>query len=96
MREDKISKRAKVIYQSQKSVVRELSGIEKILQAAGLFSKELQNSIFQLNQTFGKYHALEMLNDAGTLTDQCQTPDEETMVNEFLKLWNSTKSPLHQ
>ena len=60
VREDKVTKRAEVIYQSTSAEEREKAGIEKMLGADGIEENvKLVKAIFRLNQRFGVYHTME-------------------------------------
>lgn len=88
VREEKTTKKAEVIYQSQQASTRELVGIEKMLQAAELdYSEKLLKMILRLNIKFGKYHTVDMLNDSDALLAQCKDKREEALVKDFFKLW---------
>lgn len=55
VREDKITKRSEVIYQSMAAEKRELSGIEKMLMSASVpVNEKLIKAIFRLNVKFGE------------------------------------------
>lgn len=89
IREDKQTKRKETIYQSNQAELRELSGIEKMLETARIEpSKKLLKMILKLNVKFGIYHTIDMLNDADSLLAQCNDKREETLVKDFLKLWH--------
>lgn len=89
IREDKQTKRKETIYQSNQAELRELSGIEKMLETARIEpSKKLLKMILKLNVKFGIYHTIDMLNDADSLLAQCNDKREEALVKDFLKLWH--------
>lgn len=88
VREDKQTKRKETIYQSNLAELREASGIEKMLSRAGIKSSEkIIKMILKLNTKFGTYHTIDMLNDPDSLLSQCSNKREETLVKDFLKLW---------
>lgn len=88
VREDKITKRAEVIYQSKSAEEREFAGIEKMLVSAGIpVSEKLIKAVFRLNQKFGEYHTLDMLSDAEQLMKKCRDKREEALVKDFCSLW---------
>ena len=88
VREDKITKQAEVIYQSELAALRERSGIEKMLEAGGIEPKEkLVKSIMKLNVKFGEYHSLDMLTDEEQLLEKCRDKRDEALVKDFIILW---------
>lgn len=88
IREDKQTKRKETIYQSNLAELRELSGIEKMLDSARIqASEKLAKMILKLNTKFGTYHTVDMLNDSDSLLAQCQDKRDEALVKDFLKLW---------
>lgn len=93
VREEKATKKAEVIYQSKLTSARELDGIKKMLEAAGLnYTEKLLKMILRLNIKFGKYHSIDMLNDTEALSRQCSNPREQNLVTDFLKLWEIEKN----
>lgn len=93
VREEKATKKSEVTYQSKLASSRELGGIEKMLQAAGLdYTEKLLKMILRLNIKFGKYHTIDMLDDTEALIRQCTNPREKNLVTDFLKLWKAVKS----
>lgn len=92
VREEKVTKRAEVIYQSPDAENRERSGIEKMLAAAGVQADEaLVKSVLYLNRKFGVYHTVDMLNDQAELFGKCADEREKSLVTEFLSLWEERK-----
>ncbi len=90
VREDKITKRAEVIYWSNPAMEREMAGIERMLAAADIPANEkLIKSVFRLNQKFGEYHTLEMLSDTEQLMKKCKGKREEALVKDFISLWKN-------
>ena len=88
VREDKITKRAEVIYQSRIAEERELAGIEKMLESAEISRSEmLVKAVFRLNQRFGEYHTLDMLTDEEQLLKKCRDKRDEILVKDFISLW---------
>ncbi len=88
VREDKVTKRAEVIYQSKVAEERELSGIEKMLVSAEVpISDKLIKAVFRLNQKFGEYHTIDMLSDTEQLMKKCRDRREEALVKDFCSLW---------
>lgn len=88
VREDKITKRAEVIYQSRGAKERELAGIEKMLVSADVqTSEKLVKAVFRLNQKFGEYHTLDMLSDTEQLMKKCRDKRDEALVKDFISLW---------
>ena len=88
VREDKMTKRAEVIYQSRGAEEREIAGIEKILALAEVsISEKLVNAIFRLNQKFGEYHTLDMLLDTEQLMKKCRDKRDEALVKDFISMW---------
>lgn len=84
VRENKKTKEREVIYQSEQAVVREQSGIEKMLKEIGIRPDiKLVKSIVQLNQKFGKYHQIADLQNYSRLKKQCRNTKEEALVNDF-------------
>lgn len=91
VREDKITKRAEVIYQSRIAEERELAGIEKMLESAEISRSEmLVKAVFRLNQRFGEYHTLDMLTDEEQLLKKCRNKRDETLVKDFISLWKKS------
>ncbi len=90
VREDKLTKRAEVIYQSRQAEERELLGIEKMLASNGVSENDkLVEAVLRLNQKFGEYHTMEMLTDMGQLMDKCCDEKEKELVTEFYEIWES-------
>lgn len=90
IREDKVTKRAEIIYQNRETVQREKSGIEKMLAAEDIVAAEkLINAVFRLNVKFGVYHTIEMLSDRAGLLEKCMDKREKTIVEDFLELWEA-------
>ena len=88
VREDKITKRAEVIYQSRIAEERELAGIEKMLASAEVsISEKLVKAVFLMNQRFGEYHTLDMLTDEEQLLKKCRDKRDEDLVKDFISLW---------
>ena len=88
VREDKVTKRAEVIYQSLEAKAREKSGIRKMFDAADIPTNEkLIKAVLRLNKKFGIYHTLDMLNDRDTLIQKCTDKREKALVLDFLALW---------
>ena len=88
VREDKITKRAEVIYQSRIAEERELAGIEKMLASAEIsISEMLVKAVFRLNQRVGEYHTLDMLTDEEQLLKKCRDKRDEALVKDFISLW---------
>ncbi|MDD3141769.1 MAG: PBECR4 domain-containing protein [Lachnospiraceae bacterium] len=50
-------------------------------------SKEKQEQILKLNTKFGTYHTVDMLNSSDSLLAQCKDKREESLVKDFLNLW---------
>ncbi len=88
VREDKITKRSEVIYQSKAAEERELAGIAKMFVSANAVPDEkLVKAVFRINVKFGKYHTMEQLADAESLFEQCSNKREESLVEAFCKAW---------
>ena len=88
VREDKITKQAEVIYQSEQASLREKSGIEKMLYAVRIEPEEkLVRYIMKLNVKFGEYHTLDMLSDTEQLMKKCRDKRDEALVKDFISLW---------
>lgn len=84
VREDKITKRAEVIYQSNEVECRERSGIEKMLAAADIVSDDkLITEIIKVNLKFGKYHVLEELADREGMLSKCGNKREKALVTSM-------------
>ncbi len=93
VREDKITKRAEVIYQSSEAECRERSGIEKMLAAAGIVSDDkLVTEIVKVNLKFGKYHVLEELADREGMISKCGDKREEALVTSMYTMLEARKS----
>lgn len=92
VREDKITKRSEVIYQSTSAEEREKAGIEKMLGADGIKGNvKLVKAIFRLNQRFGVYHTTEMLLDLDALVEKCRDKRDEALVKDFINLWRQSR-----
>ena len=88
VQEDKITKQAETIYQSEQTVLREKAGIEKMLVANGIEPEQkLVRYIMKLNVKFGRYHTVEMLSDFSLLMGACRDKQDEALVNDFISLW---------
>lgn len=88
VREDKLTKRSQVIYQSNAAKEREMSGIEKMLMAAKIEAdKSVIKAIFRLNERFGEYHTMDMLSNSEQLLEKCQDKRDEALVKDFLTQW---------
>ncbi len=88
VREDKITKRSEVIYQSTSAEERERVGIEKMLVSAGVEENtKLVKAVFRLNQRFGVYHTIEMLSDSDVHMKKCRDKRDEALVKHFISLW---------
>lgn len=93
VREDKITKKAEVIYQSSEAECRERSGIEKMLAAAGISSDDkLVTEIIKVNLKFGKYHVLEELADREGMLSKCGDKREEAIVTSMYTMLEARKS----
>ena len=91
VREDKITKRAEVIYQSRIAEERELAGIEKMLTSAEVsISEKMVKAVFRLNQRFGEYHTLDMLTNEEQLLKKCRDKRDEALVKDFISLWKKS------
>ena len=87
VREDKQSKRAETIYQSQEAEYRERSGIEKMLAADGILPEDkLITEIIKVNLKFGKYHLLEELKNQETMLAGCANKREEALVQSMERM----------
>ena len=92
-RENKDTKHKEVIYQSKEAEQREQAGIEKMLAAAGIRADgKLIKSILRLNKKFGIYHTADMLNDSEALLGKCTDKREESLVSDFLALWEERRN----
>lgn len=88
VREDKMTKRAEVIYQSREAEERELAGIEKMLSSAEIsINAKVVKAVFRLNQKFGEYHTFYMLSDTEKLMKKCRDKGDEALVKDFISLW---------
>ncbi|MCM1049883.1 MAG: PBECR4 domain-containing protein [Clostridiales bacterium] len=93
VREDKMTKRAEVIYLSSMAECRERMGIEKMLWAGGIVADEkLVTEIVKVNLKFGIYHTIDMLNDSAALVEKCTDKREKNLVTDFLALWNKKEN----
>lgn len=96
VREEKETKRAEVIYQSSEAEQREQAGIEKMLVTAGIRADgKLIKSILRLNKKFGIYHTTDMLNDSEALLGKCTDKREESLVSDFLALWEEKRNGIY-
>ena len=85
VREDKLSKEKEVIYLGEQAKLREVSGITKMLAAAGINAdEELLKYILRLNLKFGEYHTLDMLSDSEQLMKKCRNKRDEVLVKDFI------------
>lgn len=88
VREDKATKQAETIYQSEQAALREKTGIEKMLANACIEpDQKLVRYIMKINVKFGKYHTLEMLSDVSQLLGECRNKRDEALVKDFIELW---------
>ena len=86
VREEKVSKRAEVIYQNREAENRELSGICKMLESSDITAEDkLVKAIYRLNVKFGCYHTLDMLKDTDTLHQNRNDKREKALVAAFVK-----------
>lgn len=93
VRENKDTKHKEVIYQSKEAEQRELAGIEKMLAVAGIRADDkLIKSILRLNKKFGIYHTADMLNNSEALLGKCTDKREESLVSDFLALWEEKRN----
>ena len=93
VKENKDTKHKEVIYQSKEAEQREQAGIEKMLAAAGIRADgKLIKSIFRLNKKFGIYHTADMLNDSEALLGKCTDKRDESLVSDFLALWEEKRN----
>ena len=93
VREDKMTKRAEVIYLSNMAECRERTGIEKMLRASGIGADEkLVTEIVKVNLKFGIYHTMDMLNDEAGLLAKCMDKRKKALVSEFLALWEEKRN----
>ncbi len=93
VREDKITKRAEVIYLGSMAECRERIGIEKMLLADGIRADEkLVTEIVKVNLKFGVYHTMDMLNDSEALLEKCTDKRDKNLVSDFLALWEERKN----
>ena len=92
VREDKMTKQAEVIYQSEQAVLREKQGIEKMLISGGVKpEKKLVRYIMKLNVRFGEYHTLDMVSDTEQLMKKCKGKRDEALVKDFIDLCEKRK-----
>lgn len=90
VREDKQSKEKAVIYLSEQTELREISGITKMLLEAGVeVDSELLKYILRLNIKFGEYHTLDMLSDTEQLMRKCRGKRDQALVKDFISLWRN-------
>ena len=88
VREDKKSKEKEIIYMSEQAELREISGIVKMLDGAGIEAdSELLKYILRLNVKFGEYHTIDMLSDVDQLMKKCRNRRDESLVKDFISLW---------
>ena len=93
VRENKDTKHKEVIYQSKEAEQREQAGIEKMLAVAGIRADDkLIKSILRLNKKFGIYHTADMLNNSEALLGKCTDKREESLVSDFLALWEEKRN----
>lgn len=93
IREDKMTKRAEVIYLSDMAECRERTGIEKMLRAGGIGADEkLVMEIVKVNLKFGIFHTMDMLNDGAGLLAKCMDKREKALVLNFLALWEERRN----
>ena len=93
VRENKDTKHKEVIYQSKEAEQRELAGIEKMLAVAGIRADDkLIKSILRLNKKFGIYHTADMLNNSEALLGKCTDKRKESLVSDFLALWEKKRN----
>lgn len=91
VRENKTTKKSEVIYQSEKSVLREKYGIEKMLISNGIKPTEkLVRYIIKLNTKYGEFHTWEMLSDKEGLISKCMNKRDQTFVKDFIKVLDSS------
>lgn len=87
VRENKLTKRAETIYQSDDAECRECVGIEKMLVAEGLDAENgLIRAIFKVNLKFGKYHLLQELRNQSAMLSKCEDEREEALIMSMGKL----------
>lgn len=88
VREDKLTKRSQVIYQSNSAKEREMAGIERMLTNAGITANVgIMKAIFRLNERFGEFHTLDMLSDSERLMNKCRDKRDKALVKDFISLW---------
>jgi hypothetical protein len=93
VREDKITKRSQVIYQSNTAKEREMAGIEKMLTSNEIAANSsLVKAIFRLNERFGEYHTIDMLLNSEQLLGKCRDKRDDELVNDFLMQWKKRTS----
>lgn len=93
VREDKITKRSQVIYQSNTAKEREMAGIEKMLASNEIAANSgLVKAIFRLNERFGEYHTMDMLSNSEQLLGKCRDKRDEALVKDFLMQWKERTS----
>ena len=93
VRENKDTKHKEVIYQSREAEQREQAGIEKMLVATGIRADgKIIKSILRLNRKFSIYHTADMLNDSEALLGKCTDKREESLVSDFLALWEEKRN----
>lgn len=92
VREDKLTKRSEVIYQSNSAKEKEMEGIEKMLAANEIVvSSGLVKAIFRLNQRFGEYHTIKMLSEPERLLEKCKDKRDEALVKELCSVFFQSK-----
>ena len=90
VREDKITKRSEVVFQSSEAEYRERSGIEGMLAAAGVIPDDkLVTEIIKVNLKFGKYHVLEELADREGMLSKCRNKREMALVASMYGAWEA-------
>lgn len=93
VREDKITKRSQVIYQSNTAKEREMAGIEKMLTSNEIAANsDFVKAIFRLNERFGEYHTMDMLSNSEQLLGKCRDKRDEALVKDFLMQWKERTS----
>lgn len=89
VREDKETKQAEVVYQSNSAKERELAGIRRMFESVEIFaSQDLLEAVLKLNQKFAQYHTLDMLTDTEQLLKKCNNKADKNYVNHFICAWS--------
>lgn len=92
LREEKSSGLKEVIYQSEQSRSREISGIEKMLKAEGIQpDPTFIKSIAFLNGKFGRFLTMKDLFNDTQLLMQCKDQKMQAAVKEFYYLYENLK-----